>query len=42
MLVSFEGMTALEIQIMNAATGTAVCVAVFVLGINLLQKRYEK
>lgn len=42
MLVSFEGMTALEIQIMNAATGSAVCVAVFVLGINLLQKRYEK
>jgi hypothetical protein len=27
---------------MNAATGSAVCVAVFVLGINLLQKRYEK
>lgn len=42
MLVSFEGMTAFEIQIMNAATGSAVCVAVFVLGINLLQKRYEK
>ncbi len=38
MLVSFEGMTALEIQIMNAATGSAVCVAVFVLGVNLLQK----
>lgn len=42
MLASFKGMTAPEIQIMNVALGSAVCVAVFVLGINLLQKRYEK
>ena len=35
MLVSFEGMTELEIQIMNLATGSAVCITVFLLGLNL-------
>ena len=37
MLVSFEGMTAAEVVIMNAALGSAVCMIVFSLGINLLQ-----
>ena len=36
MLVSFEGMTAAEIGIMNIATGSAVCVAVLLLGMNLV------
>jgi hypothetical protein len=36
MLVSFEGMTATETRIMNAATGSAVCIIVFLLGVNLL------
>ena len=35
MLVSFEGMTELEIRIMNLATGSAVCITVFLLGLNL-------
>lgn len=35
MLVSFEGMTESEIQIMNAMLGSAVCVIVFLLGLNL-------
>ncbi len=38
MLVSFEGMTESEIIIMNAALGFAVCVLVFLLGINLTRK----
>lgn len=38
MLVSFEGMTEVEIRIMNAATGSAVCIVVFLLGLNLVQK----
>lgn len=39
MLVSFEGMTEKEIVIMNAALGSAVCVIVFLLGINLLKNK---
>ena len=39
MLVSFEGMTETEIRIMNAATGSAVCVIVFLLGLNLAHQR---
>jgi divalent metal cation (Fe/Co/Zn/Cd) transporter len=39
MLVSFEGMTEVEIVIMNAALGSAVCVIVVLLGINLLRHK---
>lgn len=39
MLVSFEGMTEAEIVIMNALLGSAVCVIVFLLGVNLLRNR---
>ena len=39
MLVSFEGMTESEIVIMNASLGSAVCVIVFLLGINLLRHK---
>ena len=39
MLVSFEGMTEVEIVIMNATLGFAVCVIVFLLGINLLRSK---
>lgn len=39
MLVSFEGMTEVEIVIMNATLGSAVCVIVFLLGMNLLQNK---
>ena len=35
MLVSFEGMSEMEIRIMNVATGCAVCIIVFLLGLNL-------
>ena len=38
MLVSFEGMSEPEIVIMNACTGTAVCIVVFLLGLNLVRK----
>ena len=38
MLVSFEGMTESEIIAMNAALGSAVCITVLLLGINLLRK----
>ena len=38
MLVSFEGMTEIEIQMMNVATGSAVCIIVFLLGLNLVHK----
>ena len=38
MLVSFEGMTEAEIMAMNAALGSAVCITVLLLGINLLRK----
>ena len=39
MLVSFEGMTESEIVIMNATLGSAVCVIVFLLGMNLLRNK---
>ena len=39
MLVSFEGMNEAEIVIMNTALGSAVCVIVFLLGINLIRKK---
>ena len=39
MLVSFEGMSETEIVIMNAALGSAVCVTLFLLGLNLIRKR---
>ena len=39
MLVSFEGMTESEIVIMNVALGSAVCVIVFLLGVNLLRNK---
>ena len=39
MLVSFEGMTETEIAIMNASLGSAVCVIVFLLGLNLVRNR---
>ncbi len=39
MLVSFEGMTETEILIMNAALGSAVCVIVFMLGLNLVRSK---
>ena len=43
MLVSFEGMTEAEIRIMNAATGSAVCILVVLLGLSLLIfQRYKK
>lgn len=38
MLVSFEGMSEIEIRIMDVATGSAVCIIVFLLGLNLLQR----
>ena len=38
MLVSFEGMTEMEIRIMNVATGSALCIIVFLLGLNLVKK----
>ena len=39
MLVSFEGMTEAEIVMMNATLGSAVCVIVFLLGLNLVRNR---
>ena len=39
MLVSFEGMNELEIVIMNATLGSAVCLTMLLLGINLLQNK---
>lgn len=39
MLVSFDGMTEAEIVIMNAALGSAVCVIVILLGLNLLKNK---
>ena len=41
MLVSFEGMTESEIQLMNALLGSAVCVIVFLLGFNLVSTKEE-
>ena len=40
MLVSFDGMTEGEILIMNAVFGSAVCVTVFLLGLNLARKNF--
>ena len=37
MLLSFEGMTEAEIVIMNATLGSAVCVIVILLGVNLVR-----
>ena len=39
MLVSFEGMTEAEIVVMNATLGSAACVIVFLLGLNLLRNK---
>ena len=39
MLVSFDGMTESEILIMNAVLGVAVCVIVFLLGLNLVRNK---
>ena len=39
MLVSFEGMSETEIRIMNVATGSAVCIIVFLLGLNLVHTK---
>ena len=39
MLVSFDGMTDSEIVIMNAALGSAVCVIILLLGLNLIINR---
>ena len=39
MLVSFEGMRDTEIVIMNATLGSAVCVIVFLLGLNLVRNK---
>ena len=39
MLVSFEGMTEAEIVIMNATLGSAVCVIVLLLGLNLIRNK---
>ena len=39
MLVSFEGMSEMGIRIMNVATGSAVCIIVFLLGLNLVQQK---
>ena len=39
MLVSFEGMNETEIVIMNAILGSAVCVIVFLLGLNLVRNK---
>ena len=36
MLVSFEGMSDGDIRIMNVATGSGVCIVVFLLGLNLI------
>ena len=42
MLVSFEGMSEAEIVIMNAALGSAVCIACFLLGLLLLLNKQCK
>ena len=39
MLVSFEGVTETEILIMNATLGSAVCIIVFLLGLNLVRSK---
>ena len=42
MLVSFQGMGEVEIQIMNVALGSAVCIFVFLLGFNLMKMKDKK
>ena len=42
MLVSFEGMTKTEIRIMNLVTGSAVCIIVFLLGLNLFRSKTDR
>ena len=39
MLVSFKGMNETEILIMNASLGTAVCITVLLLGLNLVRRQ---
>lgn len=39
MLVSFEGISETEIVIMNASLGSAVCIVVFLLGLNLVKNK---
>lgn len=39
MLVSFEGMSETNIRIMNVATGSAVCITVFLLGLHLIKRK---
>lgn len=39
MLVSFPGMEINEIRLFNILTGTAVCIIVFILGLNLIEGR---
>ena len=39
MLVSFDGMNEAQILIMNAVLGSAVCIAVFLLGLNLVKNK---
>ena len=39
MLVSFEGMAEAEIIVLNAALGSAVCIIVFLLGLNLVRSK---
>ena len=41
MLTSFEGMEIADIRLFNALTGTAVCIIVLILGINLLRNGRE-
>ena len=42
MLVSFEGMTKTEIRIMNLVTGSAVCIIVFLLELNLFRSKTDR
>lgn len=42
MLVSFEGMTARKITLMNSLTGAGVCLAVLALGIILIKRKGEQ
>lgn len=42
MLISFDGMSGADIQIMNALTGTAVCLFVLLLGITMILRGIRK
>lgn len=42
MLVSFDGMSETEIRIMNLTTGSAVCIVVFLLGVNLVHRKIPR